>query len=69
VIEQILRVLVEAGADPLAAVRAADVLDRGGSVEEALSALYAAPVPARDLAAELLVAASLRARDRVEVPR
>lgn len=69
-IEQILRVLVEAGADPIAAVRAAEVLDRGGSVDEAWQAMLA-PAPARvDLGAELLVAAASRSRERVEeVPR
>lgn len=38
-IEQLVRILVDAGAEPLAAVRAAEVLDRGGSVREAAAAL------------------------------
>jgi len=45
VIEQLVRILVDAGADPVAAARAAVVLDAGGSVAEAARVIDVASEP------------------------
>lgn len=42
-IDRIAKILVDAGADPAAAARAAEVIDRGGSVRDALAALEKLP--------------------------
>jgi hypothetical protein len=43
VIDRLARILVDAGASPVEAARAAVVLDAGGSVEEARAAMEHAP--------------------------
>lgn len=42
-INRIAKILVDAGADPVAAARAAEVIDRDGSVKDALEALEKLP--------------------------
>lgn len=49
-IEQLAKILADAGADPVSAARAAAVLDAGGSVAEAREAMELADLdPALDL--------------------
>lgn len=42
-IDRIARILVDAGAEPAAAARAAEVIDRDGSVKDAVAALEKLP--------------------------
>lgn len=65
-IEETLRVLVEAGSTPLSAARAAVILDGGGSVREASAVLeFAVEEEVATFDAELLLAQARRERIHV----
>jgi hypothetical protein len=64
---ELVRILVDAGATPLSAVRASRVLEDGGSVSEAWEEIELAPVA--DFDAQLLVAELVRELERVLVVR
>jgi hypothetical protein len=68
-IEQILKVLVDAGYTPSSAAAAAVILDGGGSVREAGEVLEYAPEPVAVFDAELLLAQVRRERVLVEARR
>lgn len=62
-IEQVAKILADAGADPVAAARAAAVLDAGGTVAEARAAMErVAPELIFDPADDLVLALSSVAR-------
>jgi hypothetical protein len=63
---ELVRILVDAGATPVSAVRSAAVIERGGSLGEAWEEIELAPKPV-DLDAALLSAAIARERERVLV--
>lgn len=63
-IEQLVRILVDAGAQPVAAARAAEVLDRGGSIREAADEIDMASEPL-ELDPELLLFEALLERELV----
>jgi hypothetical protein len=65
VIEQVLKVLVDAGATPASAARAAVILDGGGSVREAGDVLEYTGEPAAAFDVELLLAQARRERIHV----
>ena len=65
-IEQMVRILVEAGATPASAVRAAVELEQGATVTEVYDLIELAAVPI-DVDGALLAAAIATARERVLV--
>lgn len=68
-IEEMAKLLVGVGATPLSAVRAAVVLEHGGTVQEAWEQIEIAFRPAAAFDGEQLAAEVARARDRVLVGR
>lgn len=62
---ELVRILVEAGATPASAARAAVVLEGGGSIREAEAELVLEPAPA-SFAVEAMVAALEREHELVE---
>ena len=68
-IERMLEILVEAGATPTSAARAAVMVDAGCSIKEAREVLEYSPVKVATFDAQLLIAQARRERVLVEARR